>query len=140
MSRKLKQAAVVFVAVFAAAQVVRPERANPATDVSRSSASVVQTNDCGSCSTSSARWPDPGRRLRRTRASSAARRTDLNRYCASCFSGVCGLVPLSRAAASSTVRSATCGSSVTVSSARSSSDTIPSGTARSRTQSSSGAQ
>ena len=33
MSRRMKQAAVVFVVVFAAAQLVRPERANPATDV-----------------------------------------------------------------------------------------------------------
>ena len=35
MNRRLKQAAVVFVFVFAAAQFVRPERANPATDVGR---------------------------------------------------------------------------------------------------------
>jgi hypothetical protein len=31
----LKQAAIVIVAVFAAAQLVRPERTNPTTDVSR---------------------------------------------------------------------------------------------------------
>jgi Haem-binding domain len=36
MSRRVKHAALVFVVVFAAAQVVRPERASPATDVSRS--------------------------------------------------------------------------------------------------------
>jgi len=35
VTRRLKQAAVVFVVVFACAQLVRPERANPATDVSR---------------------------------------------------------------------------------------------------------
>jgi len=35
MSRRLKQAAVVFIIVFAAAQFVRPERANPATDARR---------------------------------------------------------------------------------------------------------
>jgi hypothetical protein len=35
VSRQLKQAAIVIVAVFAAAQLVRPERKNPTTDVSR---------------------------------------------------------------------------------------------------------
>jgi hypothetical protein len=35
MSRRVKQAAVVFVVVFAAAQLIRFERANPPTDVSR---------------------------------------------------------------------------------------------------------
>jgi formate-dependent nitrite reductase cytochrome c552 subunit len=35
VNRRLKQAAVVLVFVFAAAQLVRPERANPATDVGR---------------------------------------------------------------------------------------------------------
>ena len=35
MSRRLKQAAVVFAVVFAAAQIVRPGRANPATDAGR---------------------------------------------------------------------------------------------------------
>ena len=35
MIRRLKQAAIVIVAVFAAAQLVRPDRTNPATDVSR---------------------------------------------------------------------------------------------------------
>ncbi|PYR33619.1 MAG: hypothetical protein DMF90_20150 [Acidobacteria bacterium] len=35
VSRRLKQAAVVFIIVFAAAQFVRPERANPATDARR---------------------------------------------------------------------------------------------------------
>ena len=33
--RRVKQGAVVFVLVFAAAQLIRPERANPATDVGR---------------------------------------------------------------------------------------------------------
>ena len=36
MSRRLKQAAILFVAIFAAAQLIRPDRANPATDPSRS--------------------------------------------------------------------------------------------------------
>jgi hypothetical protein len=35
MSRRLKQAAVVLIIVFAGAQLVRPERANPATDARR---------------------------------------------------------------------------------------------------------
>jgi hypothetical protein len=35
MSRRLTRAVVVFLVVFAAAQLVRPERANPATDASR---------------------------------------------------------------------------------------------------------
>ena len=43
MSRRLKQTAVVFIAVFAAAQLVRPERANPATDASRTIQAHVGT-------------------------------------------------------------------------------------------------
>ena len=39
MSRRLKQAAVVFFIVFAAAQFVRPERANPATGTLHAGAS-----------------------------------------------------------------------------------------------------
>ena len=35
MSKRVKQAAVVFIILFAAAQLVRPERENPATDASR---------------------------------------------------------------------------------------------------------
>jgi hypothetical protein len=35
MNRRLKQAAIVFIVVLAAAQLVRPERANPPTDASR---------------------------------------------------------------------------------------------------------
>jgi hypothetical protein len=42
MSRRLKQAAVVLI-VFAAARLVRPERANPATDVSRTIRAHVET-------------------------------------------------------------------------------------------------
>ena len=34
MNRRLKQAAITFIVVLAAAQLVRPERANPATDAS----------------------------------------------------------------------------------------------------------
>ncbi len=43
MSRRLKQAAIVLVVVFAAAQLVRPERANPPTDVSRTIQASVGT-------------------------------------------------------------------------------------------------
>ena len=43
MSRRLKEAAVIFVVVFAAAKLVRPERANPATDVSRTIQAHVGT-------------------------------------------------------------------------------------------------
>ena len=43
MSRRLKQAAVVFIIVFTAAQFVRPERANPATDVRRTIQAHVGT-------------------------------------------------------------------------------------------------
>ena len=66
MSRQLKAAAVVFVIVFAAAQLVRPERANPATDVSRTIqahagtgsqlASVVKRS-CGDCHSNETVWP-----------------------------------------------------------------------------------
>ena len=43
MSRRLKQAAVVSIIVFAAAQFVRPERANPATDARRTIQAHVET-------------------------------------------------------------------------------------------------
>ena len=42
MNRRLKHAAIIFIVVLAAAQLVRPERANPATDVSR----TIEAN-CG---------------------------------------------------------------------------------------------
>jgi len=35
MARRLKQAALLFIVIFAAAQVIRPERVNPPTDPSR---------------------------------------------------------------------------------------------------------
>jgi len=41
MSRRLKQLAVVFIIVFAAAQLVRPARANPATDPSHTIEAVL---------------------------------------------------------------------------------------------------
>ena len=43
MSRRLKQAAVVFIIVLTAAQFVRPERANPATDARRTIQAHVGT-------------------------------------------------------------------------------------------------
>jgi hypothetical protein len=43
MGRRLKQAAVVFVVMVAAAQLIRPERASPPTDVSRTIQAPVGT-------------------------------------------------------------------------------------------------
>ncbi len=66
MSRRLKQVAVVFVAVFAAAQLVRPDRANPATDASRTIQSQVGTASglgavldraCRDCHSNATVWP-----------------------------------------------------------------------------------
>src|SRR5438067_12637534 len=66
MSRRLKQAAVVFVVVFAAAQLVRPERANPATDVSRTiqaqegtagALAAVLDRSCRDCHSNNTVWP-----------------------------------------------------------------------------------
>jgi hypothetical protein len=66
VSRRLKQAAVVFVIVFAAAQLVRPERANPATDLSRTIQAHVGTASglvavldraCSDCHSNATVWP-----------------------------------------------------------------------------------
>src|SRR5262245_11181955 len=66
MSRRLKQAAVVFVVVFAAAQLVRPEHANPATDPTRtirahmggaSGLPAVLDRACGECHSNDTVWP-----------------------------------------------------------------------------------
>ena len=66
MSRRLKQAAVIFVVVFAAAQLVRPERANPATDVGRtiqaqmgtaSGLVAVLDRACRDCHSNATVWP-----------------------------------------------------------------------------------
>ena len=66
MNRRLKQAAVVFVFVFAAAQFVRPERANPATDVGRtiqahggttSGLVAVLDRACRDCHSNETVWP-----------------------------------------------------------------------------------
>lgn len=66
MNRRLKQAAVVLIVVFAAAQLVRPERANPPTDSSRTiqahvgSASglvAVLDRSCRDCHSNGTVWP-----------------------------------------------------------------------------------
>ena len=66
MSRRLKQAAVVFIIVLAAAQLVRPERTNPTTDVSRtiqahmptgSGLVAVLDRSCRDCHSNGTVWP-----------------------------------------------------------------------------------
>ena len=66
MSRRLKQAAVVFVIALAAAQLVRPDRTNPATDPSRtigahagtaSELVAVLDRACGDCHSNDTVWP-----------------------------------------------------------------------------------
>ena len=66
MSRKLKHTAVIFVVAFAAAQLVRPERANPATDASRtirahagstSGLAAVLDRSCRDCHSNATVWP-----------------------------------------------------------------------------------
>ena len=66
MSRRLKRAAVVLLVVFAAAQLVRPNRANPPTDVSRTMQAQVGTASglvavldraCRDCHSNGTVWP-----------------------------------------------------------------------------------
>jgi len=66
VDRGLKQAAAVFVIVFAAAQLVRPERANPATDARRTIQAHVATasrlaavldRSCRDCHSNNTVWP-----------------------------------------------------------------------------------
>jgi hypothetical protein len=66
MSRRLKQAAVVLVVIFAAAQLVRPGRANPPTDASRtiqaqagtaSGLAPVLDRACRDCHSNATMWP-----------------------------------------------------------------------------------
>jgi hypothetical protein len=66
VSRRLKQAAIVIVVVFAAAQLVRPERTNPATDASRtiqarigtaSGLAPVLDRACRDCHSNGTVWP-----------------------------------------------------------------------------------
>lgn len=65
MNRRLKQAAIVFVVVFAAAQLVRPDRANPPIDASRTIQAHVGTanglvavldRSCGDCHSNGTTW------------------------------------------------------------------------------------
>src|SRR5262245_1364835 len=66
MSRRVKQVAVVFVVLFAAAQLIRPERANPPTDGSRTIQAHVGTASglvavldraCRDCHSNGTVWP-----------------------------------------------------------------------------------
>lgn len=66
MSRRLKQAAVVFVVVLAAAQFIRPDRANPTTDASRaiqahagtaSGLAAILDRACRDCHSNQTVWP-----------------------------------------------------------------------------------
>lgn len=65
MRKRLKQAAVVFVVVFAAAQLVRPGRANPPTDATRtiqahsgtSGLAAVLDRSCRDCHSNATVWP-----------------------------------------------------------------------------------
>lgn len=67
MSRRLKQVAVVVVVVFAVAQLIRPSRANPPIDPSRTLASHLGTGgtgvvsvldrSCGDCHSNATTWP-----------------------------------------------------------------------------------
>src|SRR5262245_693993 len=65
MSRRLKQAAIVFVVLFGAAQLVRPSRANPPTDPARtiharattSGLAAVLDRSCGDCHSNTTVWP-----------------------------------------------------------------------------------
>jgi hypothetical protein len=66
MRRRLKQAAIVFVVVFAVAQFVRPQRGNPPTDERRTIQAHVGTTSqlvavldrsCGDCHSNNTVWP-----------------------------------------------------------------------------------
>jgi len=66
MRKRLKQAGIVLVVVFAAAQLVRPGRANPATDPNRTiqahlgtATGLVAVVDraCGDCHSNRTAWP-----------------------------------------------------------------------------------
>jgi hypothetical protein len=66
MSRRLKQGVVAFVVVLVAAQLVRPERANPRVDSSHTIQAQVGTSSglvavldrsCGDCHSNATTWP-----------------------------------------------------------------------------------
>jgi hypothetical protein len=64
--KRLKHAAVFLVAIFAAAQLVRPDRTNPPTDASRtiqahvgtaSGLAAILDRSCGDCHSNNTVWP-----------------------------------------------------------------------------------
>ena len=67
MNRRLTQVAVVLVVVFAVAQLIRPSRANPPTDPSRtlaahlgtggSGVAAILARSCGDCHSNATTWP-----------------------------------------------------------------------------------
>ena len=66
MGRRLKQVAVVFVVIFAASQLIRPDRTNPPTDTSRtiqaqagtaSGLAAVLDRSCRDCHSNNTVWP-----------------------------------------------------------------------------------
>ena len=68
MSRRLKQIAAVFVVVFTAAQLIRPERTNAPTDASRTIQAQMETagglvavldRACSDCHSNRTVWPWP---------------------------------------------------------------------------------
>jgi Haem-binding domain len=65
MSKRLRQAAVVFIVLFAAAQLIRPDRTNPPTDTSRtiqaqvgtaSGLATVLDRSCRDCHSNNTVW------------------------------------------------------------------------------------
>jgi hypothetical protein len=76
MTRRLKQGAILFVVIFAAAQLIRPERTNPPTDQGHtfqaqggttSGVAAVLDRSCGDCHSNNTKWrwysqvaPSPG--------------------------------------------------------------------------------
>jgi hypothetical protein len=66
MNRRTKLAAVIFVVLLATAQLIRPDRTNPATDPSQTIRAVVGTDNglvavldrsCGDCHSNDTVWP-----------------------------------------------------------------------------------
>ena len=66
MRRRMKQAAVIFVVLFAVAQLVRPDRTNPPTDATRtiqahaettSELAAVLDRSCRDCHSNNTAWP-----------------------------------------------------------------------------------
>ena len=66
MNRRLKQAALVSVVVFAGAQFIRPERTNPTSEVNRTIQAFVESGSalpavldrsCGDCHSNNTVWP-----------------------------------------------------------------------------------